>query len=246
MGPVYAGGYHGWWPDTNWVGQDPSTFADFCEWVAGFGLSITLVVFPDCGIYWHGTEAGWDWAAIDRDLKPLYDQDRVRAAVSRVQFGWEIWTYVAGMIPGYDRMRAWFPTQERCWHNGPEHASPGMGTEEERPTWQTAADHGIHRLLFQGFPLSTDPATIDRPPLDQLKYDLWDMWRRFNGTDGSPWGPTPILTERGTPLEVEYAEAAAYDITNHNAPESIGTTLADAALSVAGASRNTTDGLPSA
>ena len=198
------------------------------------------MLWPDIHPYWLGAEAGWDYALIDKDLKPLYDQPLVRASVSRVCVGWEIYTYIAKMTPGYDRMHAWFPGHPRLWHNPPPHACPGMGTESEEKCWRVAADHWITGMLFQGFPLSsTEP---DRPPLEQLQYDLDDMYRRFVGRADSPWG-TPVTTPDGVPLTIDYFEMSAYDIYNSDAPDSTGTTCANAALAVPGI-LHSCDGIP--
>jgi hypothetical protein len=239
IGPAVNAGYHGQYPDANWVGN-PAGFARYLAWVRSFGMRITLMAFPDIAPYWNGMEAGWDWDLIDRDLKPLYDQPLVRASINRVCVGWEIWTYIEKMKPGYKRLHQWFPAHPRLWHNGPHHACPGMSNESEEGCWREAAKSWITGMLFQGFPpSSTEP---DRPPLEQLKYDLDDMRRRFIGRSDSPWGP-PVTTPDGVPMTIEFFEASAYDIYNYNAPDSTGTLCANAALSVEGI-LNTCDGLP--
>lgn len=239
VGPAYAAGYRGQYPDTDWRGN-PVGFANFLAWMRAFGVRLTLMAFPDRAPYWLGQDDGWDWSAIDRDLKPLYDQPLVRAAISRVCVGWEIWTYIEKMTPGYDRLYRWFPAHPRFWHNGPGHGCPGMSNESEEKCWRVAAEHWITGMLFQGFPLST--SGLDRPPLDQLKYDLDDMRRRFIGRSDSPWGP-PVATPDGKPITTEFFEMAAYDQVNNDAPDAIGTTCADAAVSVEGIV-DSEDGLP--
>jgi len=239
VGPAVNAGYHGQYPDADWRGN-PAGFANYLAWVRSFGVQITLMLWPDIGPYWRSMEEGWDYGLIDRDLKPLYDQPLVRASVSRVCVGWEIWTYIAKMTPGYDRMKQWFPAHPRFWHNGPSHACPGMSSESEEKCWRVAAEHWITGFLFQGFPLST--TGIDRPPLDQLKYDLDDMYRRFVGRSDSPWGP-PVATPDGKPVTLEFFEMAAYDQYNNGAPESIGATCSEAALSVEGVI-DSEDGIP--
>jgi hypothetical protein len=115
-----------------------------------------------------------------------------------------------------------------------------MSSESEEKCWRVAAEHWITGFLFQGFPLST--TGIDRPPLDQLKYDLDDMYRRFVGRSDSPWGP-PVATPDGKPVTLEFFEMAAYDQYNNGAPESIGATCSEAALSVQGVI-DSEDGIP--
>jgi hypothetical protein len=117
------------------------------------------------------------------------------------------------------------------WHNPPGHLSPGTSDEDEQACWRNAAAAGIAGLAEQAAPPSS--TDTDRPPIEQMQYDLADMVRRFRGDPGSPWGG-PIVNCDGATLQVWWREGVAYDIYNGAQPQSIAHTWAQAALSVNG------------
>jgi hypothetical protein len=231
-----AGGYHGQYPAHDWRGQG-SQFADYLEWLRAHGLTISLWVLPDLAPYYDSRARVFDWSVVDRDLTPIYTHPRVQAAVPRVVYMWEDYQRSSEMVRGYDYLARVFPSALRYWHNPPGHGSPGMGDEDEQMLWRLAAEHGIDGVYYQGWPPSTNPVPGHAvgTPIEQLRYDLWDLHRRFHGTDGSPWGSTPILKRRdGTPLEVVWCEGTAYSVYNAGYPDTIGAEWARAALSVDG------------
>lgn len=240
-GPVYAHGYHGHYPDTDWL-NEPDAFAACLRWLASEGLAVTLVVAPDCAPYYDDRARTFDWAAMAR-LADFYRRLRSAGIVlTRVCSQWEQWQRRDEAARLFEWMRELFPEAQRYWHSPPGHLSPGAGDEEERGTWESACAHGIHGLLLQADPPSSpDPNKDGRAPIDQMRYDLADMVRRARGIN-SPWGD-PILTERGVPFEIVYAEGCAYSMYWSHTPQSTARAWGQAALQVDGIT-DTLDGLP--
>jgi hypothetical protein len=228
---VVAGGYHGQYPAHDWRGRTEQ-FADYLDWLRDRALTLSAWLLPDVQPYYDSRARLFDWSAVARDLTPIYEHPRVQAAVPRVVYMWEDYQHSSEMVRGYDWMARTFPSARRYWHNPPGHLSPGLGSEEDRRLWDLAAAHGIHGLYMQAWPPSDRQNTPERSPLDQMRYDLWDMVRRFRGVD-SPWGG-PVLTPDGQPLEVVWAEGAAFSIYNDGYPDTIGDEWARGALAVDG------------
>jgi hypothetical protein len=231
-----ACGYHDQYPAHDWRGK-ADQFADYLDWLTAHGLAISLWVLPDVEPYYfneqHPTRRRtFDWDAIERDLTPIYSHPRVQAAVERVVYMWEDYQASQEMARGFDYLRRVFAAMKRFWHNPPGHLSPGLGSEEDRRLWDLAALHGMHGLYMQAWPPSDTQNTPERPPLAQMRYDLWDMVRRFRGVD-SPWG-APVLTPNGMPLDVVWCEGTAFSIYNDGYADTIGAEWARAALSVDG------------
>jgi hypothetical protein len=236
-----AGGYHNQYPAHDWRGQ-ADAFADYLEWLTAHGLAISLWVLPDVEPYYYNREhptrpRTFDWDVIERDLTPIYTHPRVQAVAKRVVYMWEDYQHSSEMVRGYDYLARVFPDALRYWHNEPGHGSPGLSDENEEMLWRLAAAHGIDGMYLQAWPPSKNPipGTPVGPPIVQLRYDLWDMHRRFHGIDDSPWGVTPILKRRdGTPLDVVWCEGTAFAIYNADYPDTIGDEWARAALGVDG------------
>jgi hypothetical protein len=238
-----AGGYHRDYPAHDWRGR-AEQFADYLTWLHAHGLSISLWVLPDIEPYYDASCPCFDWDAVDRDLTPIYAQPRVQAAVSRVVYMWEDYQRSTEMARGYDYLRRVFPTQKRYWHNPPGHASPGLSDEDEQGSWRLAAAHGLDGIYYQAWPPSQNPVPGNAvgAPIEQLRYDLWDLARRFFGRDGSPWG-SAVTKADGSPLETVWAEGTAYAIYNHRYPTTVGQSWCAAALAVDGVA-DCLDGLP--
>lgn len=227
-GPVWANGYHRDYPDTNWL-TDQDGFVRMWRWLTS-EVAVSFVVAPDNAPYYDDRSRTFNWTEMNR-LTDFYRTVQAKGVVfDRVVSQWEQFQRKAEARKLFMWMRGLFPNAERIWHNPPGHLSPGDGSEEERPTWESAAAAGIHTHYLQAHPPGT--TGIDRAPIEQMKYDLWDMRRRMTGK-GSPWGG-PILAEDGQPIRTVYCEGTAYAIYNAGADPAIGRAWRDAALSVEG------------
>lgn len=232
-GPIIEHGYHGHYPDTNWLGE-ADRFADFLAWLRSHEIEYTLFLFPDFWPWFHGTGVGWDHALIEAQLVPFYRHPRIQALTKRVCVAWEQWASIPEMVKVFDLMRMLFPDAERYWHNGPGHDAPCNNTEHSLDGWVSAAAHGVTGYYFQAHPPETQPSELDgRTPLEMMMYDLWDAVRRLHG-NGSPWGNPPVLTPRGELLKVVYFEGIAHGQYWHDNYTHIAQAWHDGALSVAG------------
>lgn len=223
-GPIYAAGYHGQYPDTNWIGRG-DRYAEFLTWLVQRIPSITLFLIPDVPPYYDGWTKEYFWDRIRRDLEPVYRHPEIQALAKagnlRVCSQWEQFSSTERMAQVWDWMADVFPDAKRFWHNPAGHGSPCLSTEDEKGGWESAFKHGLTGMLLQGDFVESndlrhhDIETIIRLPedqrnvMEQMMYGLWDIYRRFNGIDGSPWGG-PMLTWNGTPGEVEAFEGTAY------------------------------------
>ena len=232
-GPVYADGYASE-PDTDWLSDLPG-FVRFWRWLGSYVPHVTLVVAPDNRPFYMGGDGRpgtFDWGQMQR-LTEFYRRLRQEIAIPRVMSQWEQYGRVADMRVLFQWMRACFPDALRVWHSPPGHLSPGSSDEEDRATWVSAAECGIHGLYLQAAPPHAYSVNeFGRTPIAQMRYDCWDMVRRFRGID-SPWGD-PIIGEDGNPLRVWYAEGTAASIYNAHYADIIGDAWGRQALSVDG------------
>lgn len=236
-GPVWANGYAGHYPATDWL-DDVAGFARFYRWLRA-QVDVSLVLAPDNGPYYDTQARVFDWRQMDR-LAAFYRQLRTQEGIvlERVVSQWEKWQRRDEARTLFRWMRDLWPEARRYWHNPPGHLSPGAGDEEERQTWQSALDAGIHGLYLQADPYSGGDG---RSPKEQMVYDLTDMVRRARGAN-SPWGP-PLLTTQGTPMEIVFAEGTAHPMYWHGATQALAAEWGEAALAVDGVA-STLDGIP--
>lgn len=215
-GPAIAHGYHGHYPDTDWL-ADPGGLARYLRYVQAQGVAISFVHGTDIQPYYDDQAHTFDWARM-AELGEFYR--RLREDEGFVPWRgvsqWEQWQASAEAARLFDWLReAAGPDVPLAWHSPPGHLSPGSGDEEERATWDSALAHGISHLYLQAVPLDDDAFdpgsgrnSAGRTALEQAKYDLWDMQRRARG-DGSPWGG-PLVAGDGQPLRVVFAEGTAH------------------------------------
>ncbi|MEO8484169.1 MAG: hypothetical protein ABI634_18300 [Acidobacteriota bacterium] len=234
-GPVWANGYGGHFPATDWLSQ-PYEFAKFWSWLTN-QVDATLVVAPDNAPFYDDNARTFDWGQMSK-LTMFYAKVRGLGVIpTRVVSQWEQWQRRDVARRLFEWVTACFPDARRYWHNPPGHLSPGAGDEEERDTWQSALDAGMHGLYLQADPYAGGDG---RSPKAQMVYDLADMQRRARG-DHSPWGG-PLLTREGQPMDVIFAEGTAHPMYWHGATQALAAEWADAALTVV---TDTIDGIPS-
>ena len=240
-GPAWANGYHWQYPNTDWLSK-PAEFVKVWKWLSSQVPFISYVVAPDNGPFYDERTRTFDWREMDR-LAGFYRSIAGDVEFSRVVSQWEQFQFKAEARKLFQWMRELFPKAERIWHNPPGHLSPGDGTEEERATWESAAQAGINAFYMQAHP-PTDwqgQNRDGRTTKQQMQYDLADMVRRMRGIN-SPWGG-PILNEFGKPIRVVFNEGTAYSIYNAGVDPGIGAEWCKAALAVEGVTE-CHDGLP--
>jgi hypothetical protein len=239
-----AGGYHNQYPAHNYVGRG-ADYAAYVEWVQNHGVRASVWTLPDVEPYYHSGSRTFDWGRVDADLTPIYTQPYLQAHVTRAVYMWEDWQRSAEMQRGFDYLRrVWPHARIRAYHNPPGHMWPCAGDENEDQCVVDAVAHGMTALYYQAWPPNEDPIPGHPvgPPIEQLKYDLWDGWRRFAHVD-SPWPVIPVPP--GVTLEVMWAEGTAFAIYNVHYPTSIGESWCAAALSSKGGGiTECLDGLP--
>lgn len=205
-------GYHGHYPDMDWLNR-PERYAEFLRWLLAHGVEFSLFVLPDTPEFLDGTEQV-RWDTVEAQLTPFYARLVELVEVRRVVSGWEWYTRGADMVHVFAYLTRIFPNAERLWHNPVGHLSPCHGTEYESggmtspEAWRAVAAAGCTGLGYQAWPQNMTIPDTDRDHLSMLAYDISDMRRRFTG-DNSPWGAA-ITTPDGTPLAVEYMEGCAY------------------------------------
>lgn len=213
VGTIVDNGYHDAYPSVDWRGQ-PERYAEFLRWLLSHGVEFSLFALPDIPPYFLGNSQGWDLAAAERDLTPFFTELQKHVDVRRVVSAWEEYGPGANMVEVFRWLSRVFPNSERAWHNPVGHLSPCGGTEYQRggmtspEAWRAVAAAGCDALYLQAWPENMPPPDTDRTPLEQMRYDVWDMLRRFTG-QGSPWG-APIVARDGKPLRLDFFEGVAY------------------------------------
>lgn len=211
-GPAYAKGYRGFWPDTDWRQTDPQIYAAHLA-SRYAGLHIRYFALPDEAPYWLGERDGWDLDAVERDFGAIFDA--IAPIVGDVVIAWEPPPNTPSAVfqAAVAYLHRKFPGKEIYYHNPPGHDGPGRGDEEN--------SHGeLFRVLgplgLTGHLLQVTPPH-EGGTVEGLKYDAWDLMRRFQGIDGSPWGG-PIYAFDGKPMREEAFEYCAASMTNGNPP----------------------------
>ena len=228
-GPVFANGYSRHYPDTRWLGRAPE-YAEFLTWLYRNGIRPTLVVMTDTGPYYDDHAQMFHRDAIERDWTPFYRELRTLVPFPpRVVSQWEQFqdTDESGWL--FDWMQREFPTEERVWHNPPNHLGPGLSTKGEAEAADHAVRHGIHAWAYQADPYGGGDG---RSAFEQMKYDLWDLVRRANGYAGWPNG-----------FKVYFAEGTAHPMYWRGETQTLARMWGHGALSVEGVAESW-DGLP--
>ncbi len=230
-GPIFANGYAGAYPKTDWLGQVPQ-FADFLRWVKGNGVAFTLVVMTDAQPYYDDRTATFNRDAIERDWTPFYAELRQTGMMpTRVVSQWEQWQDLPECGWLFEWMARVFPTEARGWHNPPNHLAPGPSEgPSEADCARHAWDKGISFWAYQADPYGGGDG---RNAYQQMQYDLADLERRFKtGYAGWPIGP-----------KLYYAEGTAHPMYWHQAPQSLAQQWGSGALTVPGVLESW-DGIP--
>lgn len=193
-------------PVMDWREHGPERFAAYLSWLASMGLEWTFFLLYDGDPYFGGPERGWDLELCARDFDPFFLHPTVQALTRRVCVAWEQWSSTRNMVAAFRFIAARFPNTERLWHNGPGHLSPALSDEDEQGAHRACAAAGMTGMAVQCHPPDDSNGT---DPIVRARYDVWDIARRYNGRDGSPWGG-PVTRPDGTPLTVECMEVLAH------------------------------------
>lgn len=239
VGPVLDKGYHGHYPDVNWLDK-PERYADFLEWLRSHGIAYTMFVMPDMPPYYYHRNASECW--IDREVvvktfEPFFLHPRIQPLITRATPFWEQWSSKADMVWMFAWMRSMFPTADLRYHNGVGHLSPCWSNEEEGPAWRAVVEAGCDGMDFQAHPVYGWDSSEPRGAREQGIYDLWDMSRRFRG-DNSPWGDAIINPRTGRAITLTFFEGSAYSMfwgersLYEDEPAKWGQAIRDAALDV--------------
>lgn len=212
LGPAVARGYHGDYPDTDWL-ADPSSILRVMRECRRRGLRITMVVLPDCQPYYFNDgsmDAHWDWERVERDLTPFYSRSDVQSLVEGVQCEWEVLCPNVESVKAAAYCRRVFPkVADVWWHLTRGHSAPGLSSEHgisEGQMWQNVAAAGVTGAAWQD-----DSIYMDAPPEAQFQnfcYNVWDWLRHCAGYNA--WPVIKCWTR----------EYRAYAIYNWDAPES--------------------------
>jgi len=193
MGPVAQTGYHGQYPDTNWI-SNPGVFADRCEEIAS-EFFLNLMLLPDNGLGANGRQ-------IDRDfvvgvLEPIYRSSRIQAAAKIVTLAWEPDYDAQTYQWGVQWMARVFPNAVRCIHFPSGRGAPGVHADlaseggpypNEASLWVPIQPY-IHVFLMQDTWAFEGNTQDGRTGEQQFQYDLLDKIRRFRYGRG-PNAPT--------------------------------------------------------
>lgn len=245
-GPIWANGYGGQYPKTNWLGR-VDQFVDFWRWATEqHGIALSLVVGPDNAPYYNDHARTFDMAAMERDLTPFYTDLQLRVGpLPRVITQWEQWQWMKDSAPFLDWMTRVFPQSERIYHNFIDHLGPGESYEggpTEAELMHHVVKHGIGSYLYQGPPRGWYRGALNRDGRDeagQTAYDLADLVRRLHhGYAG--W---PMRTPDGKPLIVRLGERHAYGRYNNWYGDDEGAAVYANAMAVPGV-LECWDGLP--
>lgn len=158
LGPAFAIGYHGEYPNTSWL-NDTSRIIRVMQECRRRGMRIVLVVLPDCAPYFDGNV--WDWALVERDLTPIYSMPEFQSLVQDIQCEWEInaenaeccraGQYCARVFPGVLRV---------YWHTPNGHSGCGRSSEPmtERQMWDNFADAiaAVSKKILPGWAMQDD------------------------------------------------------------------------------------------
>lgn len=195
IGPIIQKGYHGKYPDTNFVNNFGAFKGAVRElWLGSFYPCIFL--FDDTGVYADGNGINRD--AVERDLTPLYTQPDFQAMARIVMPAWEpdnwdadTWQWAS------DYMARVFPNALRGLHFPTGKGAPGRHSDLESGAYPNEAalwNAVIPKLHFfcqqetYQFGGEADWLTDGRTAEQQFVYDLLDTIRRFQYGTGAEAG----------------------------------------------------------
>lgn len=193
VGPVVAKAYHGYYPDTNWLGN-PEGFKVYLRELRRRGLRINLVLLPDVAPYYNGRD-GWNWDAVNRDLTPFYSDPEILALCEEFQLEWECVATNAEYVTASKWARGIIgpqsgPTNRRLrYHSPPDHSAPGLSSEpiSEAQMWQNVIAAGCSGWALQNASRALPDGQRNeagRLPLEQFTYDIMDAIRHSDGSYG--------------------------------------------------------------
>lgn len=232
VGPIVAAGYHGWYHDTNWLG-DRAGFVAYLKKLRARGIRVELFALPDVAPYFLGDAV--DWTAVDRDLTPFYSDPEVQSLIDTVCLEWEWNVRQSLWIEVVKWGRRVFPNHDLSIHFIPDHAAPCLGSElvegggtieSEGAAWGPIVEY-INGWNFQSGAAGTPANEINddgRTPEEQLVYDAKDAIRRFkHGYAG--W---PTTGYKGAPLRVRIFEYVSQWLIKGEISEAYARSLGDA------------------
>jgi hypothetical protein len=151
-GSIYAKGYNGLYPDTDWRGR-ANAYADRLELILSYGKRLVFHALPDDPYYWLGPRLGWDWRRVRDDLEPVYRHPRVQACIDRAVVAWEppSDTLNSVWVPACAWLADVFPAAERFVHMAPDHNAPCASEGDPVPdgqAWRNIAPY-VHGFLYQ-------------------------------------------------------------------------------------------------
>jgi len=119
-GPVSGGSYNNEYPFVRWI-ENPDGYADFLEWMCGFGQATTHFVVADQ--FFLGPDTGWDVNQLEREYGAFYRSPRIQALMDGrdVCLAWETYAASARMVAAYQWLCDLLPKSLLWWHNPPGH-----------------------------------------------------------------------------------------------------------------------------
>lgn len=202
LGPLVQRGYHGMYPDTNFV-DNPSHVTTAMRELWEGGKYPVLFLLDDIGMFADGN--GVNREAIERVLTPIYSAPAFQAMARIVVAAWEPPNWDADTWQWVVRwMARVFPNALRYIHFPTGKGAPGRHSdlesghyENEAALWNEVIPF-IHGFLQQETWVFGDEdgwIQDDRTAEMQFEYDLMDKIRRFvfgSGSRAAAEGPTEV------------------------------------------------------
>jgi hypothetical protein len=213
---------------------EPNKYAHRLEELWRAGEIPVYFALPDTPDFMN--RDGWDWSAVERELTPIYASSRWQALVRVVVLAWEPDIPAAEWERGVRWLARVFPRALRYVHLPADHSAPCRASDltgsrgaiaGEGACWKRIAPF-IHGVLYQCGGMGRQGAVVSgRTPIEQFRYDLWNMRRRLQ--DGIADWPTKSAVPR-RPLDVVAFEYASYWNYWKNVPEAEARRWGDAAM----------------
>ena len=230
IGPGYALRYdHHDQPPIDWRVQDP---LPLLRKLRARGLHITIVMLPDCAPFY--VDGRWQRDLIETNLGDVYRRIAAEGLADSIRLEWETQELNESYCWATRWARGIFGADLGIFfHNWVSHPNPGLSSEPigDRQMWENILSAGATGMDLQTCTPYSQTSPLN--PLPTAMFDLWDMRRRATGTNGSPWG-APLLTLKGVPMVVRWAEYAAYDIKHSTLPWSVACNWGRQGMAVAG------------
>lgn len=236
MGPFIQGGYHAYWPKTDFRSQ-PNVFLDRMQEVWDSGKVPAMFALPDTGDYADGRTI--DRAAVERDLTPLYSGERWQRLCKVVVLAWEPEYHFDDVKWGLQWLARVFPHAKRYLHLFSEMDAPGYGVNDKASAWREVAPY-IHGVLPQyTYTFLGELPDPTRTPEQQVLAHAAQWVRRFR--DGESGWPTRGADNQ--PIDVVFYEYGSYALF-HGGPGRFGTFAAASRAAIEmGRQLMTVDGL---